>query len=160
MNTRLLGIIGAVLVIVGIFCPLVHVSLSGVDITTSYFSTLTTGAGIDGAIVAGLGVISLIIALINLNRILIATGILTLGVVALDFFNFKSKMAELSTLSGDASFASGVSLQWGWIVLVLGGLVLIVAGIMKKSAPAPAMSYGAPPPGYPPGPGQPPPYNR
>lgn len=160
MNTRILGIIGAVLVIAGVFCPLVSVSLLGETNTTSYFSTLRDGAGIDGMIVGGLGVISLIIALINKNRILIATGILILGVVALDFFNFKSKMSELASQSGEmaTTITNAFSLQWGWVVLILGGLLLIVAGIMKKSAPAPAVGYNAPPPGFPPGPGQQPPY--
>jgi hypothetical protein len=163
MNSRLLGIIGAILLIVGIFCPIV--SLFGISI--SYFDSFRMNSGaIDGFIIAGLGVISLIIALLNKNRILIVTGILALGVMAIDFFNFKSKMSAASSVADSelsTTLANAVQLQWGWIVLVLGGLLLIVAGIIKKSVPVAAPGYGMPPPppppGYTPGP-PPPPYNR
>jgi hypothetical protein len=161
MNSRILGIIGAVLIIVGLFMPIV--SIFGINI--SYFDSIKSGSGPDGFIFLGLGVISLILALINKTRLLIATGILTLGYVALSFIGYKSKMNEAtsgvnSELS--AQFSGLIQLQWGWAVLVLGGLLLLVAGIMKKSGPAPIPTYGAPPPptGYAPGPGQPPPYNR
>jgi hypothetical protein len=162
MNSRILGIIGAVLIIVGLFMPIV--SIFGINI--SYFESIKSGSGPDGFIFLGLGVISLILALINKTRLLIATGILTLGYVALSFIGYKSKMSE-ATSSANSELSSQLSglihLQWGWAVLVLGGILLLVAGIMKKSGPDPIPAYGAPPPpppGYSPGPGQPPPYNR
>ena len=128
----------------------------------SYFDSIQAGSGYnDGYIICGLGIISLIISLINKNRILIVTGLLTLGLVALALIGFKSKISEASSAGSDVDISKLVQLQWGWAVLILGGVLLLVAGIMKKSVPAPPMSYGAPPPGYPPGPGQPPPpYNR
>lgn len=183
MHSRILGIIGAILLIVGIFCPIV--SVFGFNL--SYFDSFRMNSGaVDGLIIAGLGVISLVIALLNKTRILIATGIIALGVMAIDFFNFKSKMSEASSTGNSelsSALANAVQLQWGWAVLLLGALLLIVAGILKKSASAPATGYGAQPPGYgvpppgynpaqpgygappqgyTPGPGQPPtpPYNR
>lgn len=148
MNSRILGIIGSVLVIAGIFCPLVNVSILGVTHSTSYLDSFRGGGGIDGIIIAGLGVISLVLAALNKTRILIATGILTLCLLALDYFTFKSKMSELSSLNEEmaATISSGTTLQWGWGVLLLGALLLIVAGIMKKSGPAPVPAYGTPPP--------------
>jgi hypothetical protein len=162
MNSRILGIIGSVLIIVGIFMPIV--SIFGINI--NYFDSIKSGSGPDGFIFLGLGVISLILALINKTRLLIATGILTLGYVALSFIGYKSKMNE-ATSGANSELSSQLSgliqLQWGWAVLVLGGILLVVAGIMKKSGADPIPTYGAPPPppgGYAPGPGQPPPYNR
>lgn len=171
MNSRILGIIGAILLIVGIFCPIV--SILGINL--SYFDSFRMESGaVDGLIIAGLGVISLVIALLNKTRILIVTGLLALGVMAIDFFNFKSKMSEASSSANpelSSTLSNLVQLQWGWAVLLLGALLLIVAGILKKKVAAPPMAYGAPPPGYgapppPPagynqGPGQPPPpYNQ
>lgn len=162
MNSRVLGIIGSVLIIFGLFVPIV--SIFGINI--SYFDSIKSAAGADGFVFLGLGVLSLIIALINKTRLLIGTGILTLGYIALAFIGFKSRMTEAT--SGAASELTSqltglIQLQWGWAVLVLGGLLLLVAGIMKKSGPPPIAYYGAPPPppGYAPGPGQPPPpYGR
>jgi hypothetical protein len=163
MNNRILGVIGAVMIIIGIFCPIVSV----LGINVSYFDSIKSTSGPDGFIFLGLGVISLILALINKTRLLLATGILTLGYIALSYIGYKSKMNE--AMSGANSQLSSqldnlIQLQWGWAVLVLGGILLIVAGIMKKSGPMPVSGYGAPPPppGYAPGPGQPPtpPYNR
>lgn len=163
MNSRILGIIGAVLLILGLFVPIV--SIFGINI--SYFESIKSASGPDGFIFLGLGVISLLLALINKTRLLIATGILTLGYVALSFIGYKSKMSE-ATSGADSQLNTQlgelIQLQWGWAVLVLGGILLLVAGIMKKSGPPPVATYGAPPPpppGYAPGPGQPPPpYGR
>ncbi len=162
MNSRILGIIGSVLIIIGIFMPIV--SIFGINIT--YFDSIKSGSGPDGFIFLGLGVVSLILALINKTRLLIATGILTLGYVALSFIGYKSKMNEAT--SGvdsqiNAQLGNIIQLQWGWALFVLGGILLIVAGIMKKSGSDAIPTYGAPPPppsGYAPGSGQPPPYNR
>jgi hypothetical protein len=165
MNSRILGIIGALLVLVGIFCPLVNFSILDTTHSVSYLDSFRGGGGIDGIIIAGLGVISLILAALNKTRVLIATGILTLCLLALDYFNFQSKMSELSSLNEKvaATITSGTSLQWGWVVLVLGALLLLAAGLMKKAVPPPATGYAPPlpPQGYNPGqPPPPPPYNR
>ena len=159
MNSRILGIIGAILLIVGIFVPIVSVF----GISVSYFDSFRMSSGaVDGLIIAGLGLISLILAALNKTRILIATGILALCVMAIDFFSFKSKMSEAASAASSPEMANLMQLQWGWGVLLLGALLLIVAGIMKKSGPAPVPSYGTPPPPpYNPGqPPPPPPYNR
>jgi Ca2+/Na+ antiporter len=160
---RILGIIGAVLIIIGLFCPIV--SVFGINI--SYFDSIKTTSGPDGFIFLGLGVISLVLALLNKTRLLIATGVLTLGYVALSYFSYKSRMSEaMSGANSEINSQLGtlVQLQWGWAVLVLGGILLLVAGIMKKTGPLPVSTYGAPPPppppGYAPGPPPPPPYNR
>lgn len=162
MNSRILGIIGAVLLIIGIFLPIVSVF----GISLSYFDSFRMSSGaVDGLIICGLGVVSLIIALLNKTRILIITGILALGVMAIDFFSFKSKMSEASSTTNtelSSALADAIQLKWGWVVLVLGALLLIAAGLMRKAVPAPATGYApAPPPGYNPGqPPPPPPYNR
>ncbi|HKQ53729.1 MAG TPA: hypothetical protein VJT74_15240, partial [Pyrinomonadaceae bacterium] len=49
---------------------------------------------------------------------------------------------------------NAVSMKWGWIVFILGGLILVAAGALGKNAPAPGAAWGAtppPPPPYTPG---------
>jgi hypothetical protein len=161
MNSRILGIIGAILLIVGIFCPIV--SIFGINLSYFRIFRMESG-GSDGLIIGGLGVIALVIALLNKTRLLIVPGVLALGLLALDFFRFKAQMSEatpsVDNMNPGSSLSSVIQLQWGWGVLLFGALLLLLAGIIKKSFAARAVGYGAAPPppsGYNPGPGQPPP---
>ncbi|HEX8000494.1 MAG TPA: hypothetical protein VF528_19075 [Pyrinomonadaceae bacterium] len=163
MNSRILGITGSVLIIFSIFLP--RVSIFGINI--SYFDSIKSGSGPEGFIFLGLGVISLILALLNKTRLLIATGILTLGYLTVCFIDYKLTMKEVTrdvSTELTSQLDGLVRLQWGWAMLALGGLLLVVAGIMKKSMPSTVPAYGAPPPPPPPdyaqGLGQSPPYNR
>jgi hypothetical protein len=161
MNSRILGIVGSVLIIFSIFLP--RVSIFGINI--SYFDSIKSGSGPEGFIFLGLGVISLILALLDKIRFLIATGILTLGYLTVSFIKYKLTMKEITRDVSDeltSQLTGLVQLRWGWAVLVLGGLLLVVAGIMKKSRTSPIPTYGAPPPppDYAQGLGQSTPYNR
>lgn len=161
MNSRVLCIIGSVLILIGLFLP--RVSIFGIDI--SYFDSIKSASGPQGFIFLGLGVISLILALINKTRFLIATGILTLVYLILAFIDYRSTMNEVTrgiSLELTSQLGGLIQLRWGLAVLLFGGLLLLVAGIINKSATRPTPTYAAPPPSpdYARRPEQPAPYNR
>ena|SRR5436309_1506457 len=155
MDSRILGLIGGALVIIGIFLPLVTVTVAQADInqTASFFDAIKAGSW-EGYVVLLAGIASIALAALRKYRFLIMTGVIVLGVVILNFVNFKSSIAKaLGQTSPEALESMGVvvSTQWiGWIVLIFGGLLLLIAGATGRNLPAPSPNYGAPPPPYPP----------
>jgi hypothetical protein len=155
MDSRILGIVGAVLVLVGIFLPIVTVTASqaGISQSASFFDALKAGSW-EGYVVLLAGIASIALAVLRKYKLLLVTGVITLGVVLLNLINMKSSIAKAMGQTDAASLeAMGVdiSTQWlGWIVLILGGLALLIAGVMGRNLPAPGANYGATPPPPPP----------
>ncbi len=154
MDSRILGIVGGVLVLVGIFLPLVTISVAQADISqsASFFDGIKAGSW-EGYVLLLAGIASIALAAIRKYKLLLLTGLVALGIIILNFINFKSSIAKaLGQTSSDSLESMGVAIstQWvGWIVLIIGGLLLLIAGATGRTAPAPGMNYGAPPP-YPP----------
>lgn len=147
MNNRILGIIGSALLILGIFLPIV--SLMGI-ISLSYFDAIKISPvqAWSGLLLLLFGIISLIMAVTNKFKILIATGVVSLGILVLDFFRLKNSLSDAPAEATE--MGGGVSIGWGFYVMVIGAILLIVAGVMKGSGPV-GGGYGAPPPPpYPP----------
>jgi len=156
MDSRILGLIGAALVIIGIFLPLVTVSVAeaGISQSASFFDAIKAGSW-EGYVVLLAGIASIALAWLRKYRLLLLTGVIILGVVLLNFFNFKSSIAKaMGQTSAEALESMGVSLstQWiGWIALILGGVLLLIAGATGRTLPATSPNYGgAAPPPYPP----------
>lgn len=151
MNNRILGIAGSAMLVIGIFLPIV--SVMGL-ISLSYFDAIkiSPGQAWSGILLLLLGIVSLIMAVTNKFKILIATGVCALGLLVLDFFRLKSGLSGSSAEAGDMAdqMASAVSIGWGFYVMVIGAILLIVAGVMKSPGSPVGGGYGAPPPPYPP----------
>lgn len=159
MDSRILGIIGGALVIIGIFLPLVTVSVeqAGISQSASFFDSIKAGSW-EGYVLILCGIASIVLAVLRKYRFLIITGVITLLVVVLNYINLKSGLAKaLGVADADALERMGVSVavQWiGWLVLIVGALILIAAGATGKNAPAPGAAWGSappPPPPYTPG---------
>jgi hypothetical protein len=158
MDSRILGIVGGVLVLVGIFLPIVTVSAAHGEVSqsVSFLDAIKAGSW-EGIVVMLAGIASIALAVLRKYKILLVTGVITLGVVILNLINMKSSIAKGLGQTDAASLeAMGVDVntQWiGWIVLILGGLILLAAGAMGRNLPAPGSNYGAtpPPPPYTPG---------
>jgi len=127
---QIVGLVGAALLIIGAFLPIL--SLPTGDVT--YFKN---GEG-DGVFLLIFGVIALIFSLSNYLLILYAMGGLSLLLVGYDLVNswqkinhMKSQMdAELegNPFRGFADLAmESVQLQWGWAVMILGGVLVLFA---------------------------------
>lgn len=154
MDSRILGIVGGVLLIIGAFCPLIGVDFLGQTMNVSYFSPQASWEGI---VMLLLGIASIALAVLRKFKLLLIPGILALAITAFDYFSFKSKFADALGAASETmreQMENAVSMKWGWIVLILGGLVLLAAGALGKNAPAPGAAWGAtppPPPPYTPG---------
>ena len=155
MNNRILGIIGAALLILGIFMPIV--SVMGF-ISFSYFNLIQMAPGtfFTGLLLLLLGIISLILALQYKFKPLIATGVISLGILAFDFYRIKSGLSNTSSSAGEVGgdfakqMADAISLGVGFYLLVIGAILLIVASVMKSSVPVAPQTWNPPPPPYPP----------
>lgn len=161
-NNRTLALIGSSLLILGVFMPLI--SLLGL-ISISYFQLAQFSSAFFTAIVVALiGIASLILALKNNYKPLIAGGILALAILLIDFFRIKSAIASglpLLQLPGarpginpammGQALQTVIQISWGMFVMIAGAILLIVAGAKKDKAllsstdwnrnPPPPMNY-------------------
>ena len=156
MDSRILGIIGGVLVLIGMFLPLVTVSVeqAGMSQSVSFFDSIRGGSW-EGYVLMLCGIASIALAVLRKYKFLIVTGVISLIVVVLNFINMKSSLSKaMGQADPEMLEKMGVSVNTqylGWIVLIIGSLILIAAGAMGRGAPATGANYGAPPPPYPPG---------
>ena len=167
-NKRTLAIIGASLLMLGFFLPVI--SFFGL-LSWSYFDLLTKVSVrfLTGLVIFALGGLSLLLALKHNFKPLIGTGILALAILAFDFITYKRVAAGLMSSTGqtgiDASAGSsaelgrfgdelaGVIIQpaWGLFIMAAGAILLIVAGALKNKTitnepdwnrnPPPPMNY-------------------
>ena len=124
---RLLGIIGSIALLIGVFLPAVSSSIRG---SLSYFQNGKS----DGTIVLVLAVISFFLVLVKGYRWLLLTGLASLGDMVFAFLNFRRRMFEARTEAADKSVRDvieAVNLQWGWAVLVVGAGLLIAAAVLE-----------------------------
>jgi len=138
MNTRqLVGLMGTVLLIIGVFVPIIHLPLIG---DLNYFSN---GEG-DGIYILGLTFISLLFIFFKLYRALWFTIFCNLCIMSITLNSFFTKLAELKAEMNlemadnpfrdiTETYLQAVNLQWGWGVLAGGTLLLIVCSLMRDS---------------------------
>jgi uncharacterized membrane protein len=152
MDSRILGIIGGVLLVIGVFCPLIGVDVLGQSMNVSYIGS-GTGTSWEGLVLILIGIAGIALAVLRKAKYLLILGVVAIAILAYDYFSFKSKLSEQLAGAGDAvkeQMENAISMKWGWIVLILGALALIAAGAMGRNAPLPGTNYGAAPPPYPP----------
>ncbi len=127
--SKILGVLGSLVLFVGVFAPLVSVPLVG---NMNYFQN---GRG-DGSIILVLAVTSIVLSAVGRFKWLYLTGFSRLGILIFTFVNFQIKISQMKTemdtrlagnpFKGIADVAmSAFQLQWGWALLIIGiGLVL------------------------------------
>jgi hypothetical protein len=149
MNSRILGIIGAVLLLIGLFVPLSR-SFAADTATTidfpasTYFGFLTHGDS-NAIIYLVLVLCALALSLTKFNRFLLIPGVLILGFVIYDYYLMKEHMQSLSRFVATSPENAELIAQtgahaWGWFVLGLGPVLLIIAGLMKRKTATDAPS--------------------
>ena len=92
MDSRILGIVGGVLLIIGVFCPLVGVDIMGISQNFAYIGS-GTGVDMKGLILILLGIVGIALAVVRKYKLLLVPGILAIAILAFDYFNFKSKFS-------------------------------------------------------------------
>lgn len=164
MNNRIVGIAGAALLILGIFLPII--SFMGI-VTISLFNIIVgsvPGGAADptgtitlfrivGIVLLLLGIASLLLALKGMYKALIATGVVSLGLLVLIFIKLQSMFSQIPDggPAGAREMIGGIGTGWGFYVMVLGAIALVVAGIMKSAVPVGNPGWNPPPPPYQPG---------
>ncbi|UIJ76955.1 sulfite exporter TauE/SafE family protein [Acinetobacter sp. SH20PTE14] len=134
---QLIGMIGGVVLLLGIFLPVVSMPIMG---SISVFSS----GRVDGYILLGLAIISLILSFINNLKPLRITGGVSLAMIVFGFIyilfklnNLKSDVADKlkDNPFGDMAQAmmSTVQIQYGWVFLFIGSLMLVYAAFAKNS---------------------------
>lgn len=135
-NRLVLGVMGTVILILGVFSPIISIPIVG---DQNYFQN---GKG-DGTIILILAGVSFILILLRTYKGLWITGLCSLAVLIFTFVNFQSKMSELTgQMNQDLAdnpfrdFADvavqSVQLQWGWALLIIGSLSLISSAMIKS----------------------------
>ena len=125
MTNFVLGLVGSVVLILGVFMPIVRVPIFG---SMNY---VNNGKG-DGVIVLLFALVSLFLVMRNEYQWLFLTGFGVLGTMALTFINISKVLAK--TNAGVKMF---VQFDWAWGVLLLGAIMLITAAIIEPKRTLP-----------------------
>lgn len=142
MKTRqLLGIIGSVMLIMGVFAPIISFPIVG------GINYIQNSKG-DGVFILILAAISLILIFANKYKGLWFTGIGSIGIMLFTFINFQLKISEFKSNMG--SMLAGnqflglrnaathlIQLQWGWAFLIVGAALVIASAAMQDEIQKP-----------------------
>ena len=127
----LFGILGSLVLILGVFAPLVSVPIMG---SMNYFQN---GKG-DGIVILALAGVALVLSLSRLYKALWLPFLGCAGMLTFTFVRFQQGMSEARTemkayladnpFAGLAELAmESVQLQWGFAVLIVGTVMLLIA---------------------------------
>ena len=133
---QVIGVLGSILLIGGVFSPVVQMPIVG---SIDYFRN----GELEGILVLVLGAISLGMVFAKKYRWLFVTSLPTLAVLLLTFIHFQIKISEMKARYiesvGDNPFAGigrmaleTVKLDWGWGVLFLGVILIGVCACIDE----------------------------
>jgi len=131
MSTKqFLGIVGAVMVAIGVFAPLLTFPVIG---NITYF----TGGNIkgEGLILLVIAGASLIISLIKLYPLLWLTGLAAIGMIGYTFVKPLYEVSKVTGVDFAAQIFKSLPFQWGIIVLSIGAVLIIFAALIKYRKP-------------------------
>ena len=136
MSGRILGIVGGVLLVIGVFCPIAEMSLQG-TITSITFKGGVGGESWQATILIVIGVAGIALAALRRTKLVLFPGILALAILAYEYFNFKTIISKMVFVSrtADPRLQNEFSMKWGWMVLLLGSLVLLSSAATRSDAP-------------------------
>jgi hypothetical protein len=143
MDKRLLVLIGAALLVVGVFLPIASVPPEG-----SLNLLLPGGSLGDGIFILVLALIGAALALAGKTRHAIWPAVLSLAFLVWKYFQIKEAVdhahAVIAEIGGGSELANSVSdsMQMnmlGWAVLAIGALVMIAGAAMAWKGPSSAV---------------------
>ena len=111
---QLLGIIGSVILLVGLFTPFINTTLMGRTVNMNYFQYWK----FDGNIILFLAAVSLLLALLKIFKGLWFAGVICMIILVSDFI----------TIQG----LSRIQIQWGWILLIIGTVLVVASAAIKE----------------------------
>lgn len=133
---QLIGILGAIILFLGVFAPIISVPLRG---TINYFQN---GKG-DGTIIAILAAISLSLTLRKSYRGLWLTSLCSQALMIFSYISFHSWMTETKSqinkeLQGtifeglEDIAVQSAQIEWGWAVMIVGAILLQITAMMRE----------------------------
>ncbi|MBS0503801.1 MAG: hypothetical protein JSS55_08380 [Proteobacteria bacterium] len=135
-NNKNFGLVGAALVTVGLFCPIVTLPFVG------NINLFNNGTNLPALALLALAVIGAVMALNSRERDVFWPGVAAAAVLIYHFValqyrlsQIRSSMAELegNPFAGVAKTAVGtIQLQWGWLILATGVGMLIYSGVKAR----------------------------
>lgn len=138
MNSKVLTLAGAVILIVGLFLPIFSV-MGMISI-----NLLSPGGNvsIDGIVILACAVLAGLLALVNQGKWAVIPGLIAIALLVWDYFRLQTELSGAGSTAMTPDQAAAVS-QFvqvnilGWGVMGLGAVLVIVGGAMgwKRSAP-------------------------
>jgi disulfide bond formation protein DsbB len=142
MDKRLLVLVGAALLVVGVFLPVANVQQDSLNLL------LPRGSLGDGIFILVLAAIGAALALAGKTRHAIWPAMLSLAFLVWKYFQIKQAVdhahAVIAEIGGGSEYATSVSdsMQMnmiGWAVLAIGAIVMILGAAMAWNAPRSAV---------------------
>ncbi len=136
MDKKLIAIIGAAVIVVGLFLPVVS--------SVSSISLLIVGEHVSwvGLFVLACSVLGVVLAFLGMTRHAVWPGIVVLGFLLWQYLEVKSRLDNTIYGADAVSMMAGRMPQiniLGWAVMGAGALIMIAAGAMAwKGSSAPA----------------------
>jgi hypothetical protein len=140
-KTKLLGILGSIGLIIGVFTPIANVSITHVS-TLQKVTYFNDGRG-DGVIVLILGIISLVFTINKMYKYLWITGGISGCIVAYTIFTIQAateKVARETDISLKLAPVR-IHLDYGFIILLVSVMFVLMApaSTIKMSEPNPSV---------------------
>lgn len=140
-DSKTLALVGAALLFVGAFMPIVSLPIVG---SLNYFQN---GRG-DGVIIVVLAAATAVLAMTDRTRHVVWTGGAALIMLGYTFVRIQSALDDMRTkmdtdladnpFRGLAEVAMGsIQMQWGWAVLLLGAGITIYGGWQARQTSTP-----------------------
>jgi len=111
---QLLGLLGSVILFVGLFAPIVNITIIRRTVNMNYFQYWKD----DGTIILFLAAVSLLLALLKIFKGLWFTGLICMTILVSNFINIQG-----STI---------IQIQWGWALLIIGVVLVIASAAIKE----------------------------
>jgi hypothetical protein len=136
-----LGLAGAALLFIGVFCPLISIPIAG---TMNYFQN---GSG-DGKFILVFVAATVVLCLMKKFTLLWITGIGSAGLIGYTFFNLQIGLSDAkqriqddladNPFAGLATMAvESIQIQWGFAVLAIGAVLVLAAAGMPQTKRVP-----------------------
>ncbi len=113
---QLLGLIGSVFLFVGLFAPIVNITIIKRTTVMNYFQYFKD----DGTIILFLAAVSLLLALLKIFKGLWFTGLICIAILVSDFTNIRGSLI--------------IQIQWGWALLIVGAVLVIASAAIKEQS--------------------------
>jgi len=129
MDIRMIGALGGIIAIVGVFLPWVTASVLGVGISVSGWDAYSTLGSYEPLIVLIVAIVTLLVAVLTKGMIQ-KWGTTIFGLITLILGAYYAM--NVASVAGDAAQFVGVtvSVGYGLYLVIVGGIVALIGGIM------------------------------